>query len=108
MAKDESNEQRDAVGRIMGVVDDVLDSLHDRVIRPLLIAGRFVAYGFILLIVAIVFLIAILLGAFRLLDVYAFHAHVWISYYIIGSVSTLGGMLIWRKRRPVAVREKRD
>jgi len=33
---------------------------------------------------------------------------VWISYYIIGGVSTLGGMLIWRKRRPVAVREKRD
>jgi hypothetical protein len=108
VANDQTAKERDAVGRIMGVLDDVLDTLHDRVIRPLLIAGRFVAYGFILLIVAIVFLTALLLGAFRLLDVYAFHAHVWISYYIIGAVSTLGGMLFWRKRHPVAVREKRD
>jgi hypothetical protein len=95
----------DVVDRLLGAVDHALDVVHDRVLRPILLAGRFVAYGFILLLVSLVLISVVIIGAVRLLNVYLFAGHEWLSYLIIGGLSLVVGLVIWRRRRPVNLRK---
>jgi len=97
-------EPGDLVERLMAMLDSALDTVFDRVVRPLLIVGRFVAFGFVVVLAAIVLFIAALVGMIRLLDVYAFHSHVWITYYALAALFLSAGLLIWRKRRPAPSR----
>ncbi len=95
----------DVVDRLLGAVDHALDVVHDRVLRPILLAGRFVAYGLILLLVSLVLISVVIIGAVRLLNVYLFAGHEWLSYLIIGGLSLVVGLVIWRRRRPVNLRK---
>lgn len=95
----------DVVDRLLGAVDHALDVVHDRVLRPVLLAGRFIAYGFILLLVSLVLISVVIIGAVRLLNVYLFAGHEWLSYLIIGALSLVAGLVIWRRRRPVKLRK---
>jgi hypothetical protein len=95
----------DFIDKALESFDHVLDVFHDRVLRPLLLAGRVVAYGFIILLASLVLVVALIIGLLRLLDVYLFAGHVWISYLIVGAASLVGGLIIWRRRRPVPVRK---
>jgi ABC-type nickel/cobalt efflux system permease component RcnA len=79
--------------------------VHDRVLRPLLIAGRTVAFGFILILMSIVFVSALVIGLVRLFNVYLFAGHEWLTYAIVGLVSLIAGLIIWRRRRPVNLRK---
>lgn len=81
-----------------------MDQLHDRVLRPILLAGRFVAYGLILLLLALVIGSALVIGVVRLSTTYLFDHRVWITYLAISALSITVGLLIWRKRRPVSLR----
>ena len=82
-----------------------MDSLHDRLLRPILLAGRFVAYGFIVLLLSLVVLSAFVIALVRLSTVYLFDHHVWITYLVVSALSTGLGLVIWRKRRPVSLRK---
>ena len=95
----------DVVDRLLGAVDHALDVVHDRVLRPILLAGRFVAYGFILFLVSLVLVSVVIIAAVRLLNVYLFAGHEWLSYLIIGGLSLVAGLIIWRRRRPVNLRK---
>lgn len=96
---------RDLVDRLLAIVDRVLDTIHDRVIRPILLVGRFIAYGLILLLVSFFLVSMIIIGLIRVLNVYVFTGHEWLSYAVIGALFLLIGMLIWRRRRPVSLRK---
>jgi hypothetical protein len=95
----------DLIDKALGQLDHALDVVHDSVLRPLLIAGRAVAYGLIVLIAALVLAIASLIGVTRLLNVYFFAGHEWITYTIVGALFVVVGLVIWRRRRPVPLRK---
>jgi LPXTG-motif cell wall-anchored protein len=104
----EADEQRkpDFVDRVLEAFDHVLDMVHDKVLRPLLIAGRAVAFGLIVLLAALVLVCALVIGVIRLLNVYLFAGHEWITYAIVGAAFLSAGLVIWRRRRPLTLRKE--
>jgi phosphatidylglycerophosphate synthase len=103
----EASEPRgpDLVDRLLAALDHLLDIVHDKVLRPIIMAARALAYGFIIVLVALVFVAALMIGFIRLLNIYAFHGHEWISYAAVGAVSLIFGLVIWRRRRPLKLRK---
>lgn len=95
----------DLVDRLLSGVDHVLDLVHDKVLRPVILAGRAIAFGLIIALAALVFVVVLLIGLVRLLNVYAFSGHEWITYVAIGGLSIIAGWFIWRKRRPLTLRK---
>ena len=99
------NRDSDLVDKALHKFDHVLDLVHDKVIRPILLMGRFVAYGFIVFFASVVLFGALVIGLVRLCNIYLFTGHEWLSYLIIGVLSLVTGMIIWRRRRPVNARK---
>ncbi len=97
--------QPDLVDRLLGFVDHLLDVVHDRVLRPIIVAARVVAYGLIIALAAIILVAALVIGFVRLLNVYAFNGRDWLSYASVGALSVIIGMVIWRRRRPLKLRK---
>jgi LPXTG-motif cell wall-anchored protein len=104
----EADEKRqpDFVDRALQSFDHVLDIVHDKFLRPLLIAGRAAAFGFIVLLAVLVLVCVLVIAVVRLLNVYLFAGHEWLSYTIIGAAFLSTGLLIWRRRRPVNLRKQ--
>lgn len=94
--------------KAVGAVDLVVDTIHDKALRPILLAARAVVFGLLAAVLALVVLVLLSVGLVRLLDVYAFNGRVWISYAVIGGVFCLGGLLAWTKRAPRAAGTSRD
>ena len=78
----------DYVDRGLSWLDHVLDIVHDKVLRPILLAGRIVAFGFIILVAGLIF-----------------SGREWLTYLTLGTISLVAGLVIWRKRRPVTLRK---
>ena len=95
----------DFVDKALFQFDHVLDIVHDKVLRPILLAGRAVAYGLIILFVGFVLVGALLIGLIRLIDVYCFAGREYLSYVSVGAISLIAGLIVWRKRRPVNLRK---
>ena len=96
-----TTKERDLAGTAMSWVDDVVDTLHDRVIRPILLVGRSIAFSFIIVFSVIVIAVAICVALLRILDVYVFPAHQWASWALLGVLSLGLGLFTWRYRRTV-------
>ncbi len=105
MSSGPDQREPDVVDAIFAYFDRFMDALHDRVLRPILLVGRFIAYGFILFVVALVVLSALVIGVVRFSTTYFFDHRVWITYLVVSAISTSVGLLIWRKRRPVPLRK---
>ena len=95
----------DFVDKALFQFDRVLDIVHDRVLRPILLAGRAIAYGMIILLVTFVLVGALLIGLVRFIDIYFFAGREYLSYVSVGAISLVAGLIIWRKRRPVNLRK---
>jgi hypothetical protein len=95
----------DIVDKALFQFDHVLDIVHDKVLRPILLAGRAVAFGLIILLVGFVLIGALLIGLIRLIDVYCFAGREYLSYVSVGAISLIAGLIVWRKRRPVNLRK---
>jgi hypothetical protein len=95
----------DFVDKALFQFDHVLDVVHDKVLRPILLAGRAVAFGMIILLVSFVLIGALLIGLVRFIDIYFFAGREYLSYVSVGAISLLAGLIIWRKRRPVNLRK---
>lgn len=105
MSQGPDQHEPDVVDTIFAHFDRFMDMVHDRVLRPILLAGRFIAYGFILVLLAVVVAGALVIGVVRFSTIYLFAHHVWITYLVISALSTGAGLFIWRKRRPVSLRK---
>jgi hypothetical protein len=95
----------DLVDKALHSFDHVLDLVHDRVLRPVLLAGRAAAFGLIVLLAALVLVSVTIIGVIRLFNVYLFAGREWLSYAVVGVASLLTGLVIWRRRRPVNLRK---
>ena len=105
MNENDKDRKSDFVDKTLRSFDYVLDLIHDRVLRPLLLAGRAVAFGFIIVVMSILVVSALLIGLVRLCNVYFFAGHEWITYAIVGTAALITGLFIWRRRRPVNLRK---
>jgi len=95
----------DLIDRLLGLIDHGLDVVHDKVLRPIIVAARVVAYGLIIAVAAVVLVGALVIGFVRLLNIYAFDGRDWVSYAAVGGASLLAGMFIWRRRRHLKLRK---
>jgi hypothetical protein len=84
--------------RGLDFVDQGLDVLHDRVLRPAILVGRSVVFGVIGFVVGLVVLILVVVALVRVLDVYVFGGRVWASYLLLGTILCLGGFFAWTRR----------
>ena len=95
----------DLVDRALGTLDHALDVVHDKFLRPILLAGRTLAFVFVFLLVGLVLAVVLIVGVIRLFNVYLFANHVWLSYALVGVLSLGAGLVIWRRRRPLPQRK---
>ncbi len=102
MGNTDEEKEPDFVDKGFAALDHALDMVHDKVMRPLFLAGRAVAFGFIIVLLTLVLSVSLLIALIRLFNVYVFSSHQWITYASIGAAFMLLGLLIWRKRRPVS------
>ena len=84
--------------RAIDAVDSVVDVVHDKVVRPALIAGRAVVFGVLIAFVALTVLTLLAIGLVRLLDVYAFGERVWASDALLGVIFCGAGGFLWSLR----------
>lgn len=82
-----------ATTTIVGLVDNV----KYKTTRPATMATRGLVYGIVILALGVPAVIMFLVGLVHLLD-QAIPNDVWIVYAILGSIFTLAGMVLWRKR----------
>jgi len=79
-------------------VEDTVAIVHDRVVRPLLIAGRALVFGLVAASMALVLAALLSIAAIRILDVYAFGHRVWPADALVGAILVAGGAFAWTKR----------
>ncbi len=80
------------------IVDGVVDTVRDRVVRPAMLGARALVFGIIVGVVGLVFGVLASVGLIRLLDVYAFPGRVWASYAVLGAIFSVAGLVAWSKR----------
>ena len=102
----EQPREPDFVDKALHSLDDLLDRVHDKVLRPIFLAGRAIAFGLIIVLAALVLVIALTIGLVRLLNVYLFAGHEWLTYAVIGVLFIAVGLVIWRRRRPLRLRHQ--
>ena len=82
------------------LIDLVIDTIRDKVIRPIILVGRTIVFGLLIAAVLCAVGVVVAVALLRLLDVYAFPNHVWASYAVLGALFTLVGLFAWAKRTP--------
>lgn len=85
--------------RAADMVEAVVAGVHDKVVRPLLLAARAVVFGILVAAMLLVLSVLAAVAVVRLLDVYAFGGRVWASDLLVGGVFTLAGFALWSRRR---------
>lgn len=105
MTTPEPVREPDFVDKSLGLLDNYLDRFHDTVLRPIFLVGRTVAFGFLIMSFGLLALIALLIGSVRLLNIYAFAGREYITYLVLGSLLIAGGLVIWRRRKPLPLRK---
>lgn len=82
-----------AADAVVGLVDTV----RDRTIGPIQTVARAIVYGLVIGTLAVLALVLVVVGFFRLLDNWL---PTWAVYLILGSIFTGVGLLAWSKRNP--------
>ena len=85
--------------RAADLVEAVVTGVHDKVVRPLLLAARAVVFGILVAAMLLVLSVLAAVAVVRILDVYAFGGRVWASDLVVGGVFTVGGLALWSLRR---------
>jgi len=84
--------------KAVDAIDLVVDTIHDKAIRPLVLVGRAVVFGLLIAALGSLVAVALSIALIRLLDVYAFGHRVWASYALVGFVFTVAGLGAWSLR----------
>jgi uncharacterized protein YacL len=84
----------------------LVDTIHDKAVRPAVLATRAIVFGLLIAALATLLLVLGSIAVLRLFDVYVFGHRVWLSYLVLGGALTLAGLGAWTRRtaRPSPVR----
>lgn len=93
-----SSRTEDWSAKAADAVESALDIVHDKVVRPAVLAGRAVVFGLVIAVVATMALVLLTIALVRLLDVYAFGGRVWAADALIGVVACAAGLALWNQR----------
>jgi hypothetical protein len=88
----------DLSAKAADTVDLVVETLHDKAIRPLILAARAVVFGVLVAVLGLVVLVLLAVALVRLLDVYVFDGRVWASDALLGFVFVAAGSFAWSRR----------
>ncbi|MEI8126624.1 MAG: hypothetical protein WCG86_02285 [Actinomycetota bacterium] len=88
----------DIVDRAFSGFDRVINEVHDRVIRPITLVARTLAFSAVIAVLAITATAVLLILVIRLLDVYLFSHHEWLTDLLLGAIFFSSGLLLWRRR----------
>jgi len=75
----------------------VVDAVREKTTGPVLTVARAIVYGLIGLFAVIVALIVVTIALVRFVNVYL-PGDVWAAHLLIGTLFTIAGLLLWRKR----------
>jgi hypothetical protein len=84
--------------RAADLVQLVVDTIHDKAVRPALLATRVLVFGLIVAAVGTVLVVVGSIALLRIFDVYVFGRQVWLSYIVLGGALTLVGLGAWTRR----------
>ena len=84
--------------KVADTIEDVVEAVQDRVVRPLILVARGLVFGIIIATMALVLSVVMAIAVVRLLDVYVFGGRVWASDALLGAILVLGGGFAWTKR----------
>jgi len=83
---------------VADTIEDAVATVHDRVIRPLLIVGRAAVFGIIVSTMLLVIGVVLSVALIRLLTVYVFDGRVWASDMLVGALFCAVGFFAWSRR----------
>ncbi len=84
--------------KVADTIEGVVESVQDKVVRPLILVARGLVFGIIIGTMALVLGVVLCIAVVRLLDVYAFGGRVWASDALLGGVLVIAGAFAWTKR----------
>jgi hypothetical protein len=84
--------------KALDTVDLVVNTLHDKVVRPAVVGARAVVFGVIIAVVGLTISVLLSVGFIRLTTVYLFDHRVWISYLALGAIFCSAGAFAYSKR----------
>lgn len=76
----------------------VVDTVREKTTGPVLTAARGLVFGLLAAFAAFLFVVVLLIALVR--GITELTDRVWLTYVILGVPFTLGGLLMWRKRKP--------
>jgi hypothetical protein len=79
----------------------VVDAVREKTTGPVLTVARAIVYGLVGVFAVMVALVVLVIALIRLIDSYL-PGEVWSAYLLLGSVFTIGGLIVWRQRHVVA------
>ena len=84
--------------RAADLVQLVVDTIHDKAVRPALLATKALVFGLLVATLGTVLVVVGSIAVLRIFDVYVFGRQVWLSYIVLGGVLTLAGLATWTRR----------
>ena len=88
----------DLPDKALGLIDTVVDTINDRVVRPVILVARGIVFGILIATFLVVAAVGTAIMTFRILDVYAFPTAIWASYLVLAGIFSLIGLILWAKR----------
>jgi len=85
--------------RLADTIESTVAAVHDRLVRPLIIAARAAVFGIVVGSMALALSVLLSIALVRLLDTYAFGHRVWASEALVGAVLAGLGIVAWSLRR---------
>jgi hypothetical protein len=89
---------KDLPTRGTDLVDNLVELLRDRTVRPLTLATRAIVFGIIVFAASVVTVVLVSITLIRLLTVYAFDGRVWLSDLVVGVLFVVVGLVAWSRR----------
>ncbi|TML19294.1 MAG: hypothetical protein E6G39_01865 [Actinobacteria bacterium] len=90
---------RDWPAQIADTAVRVIEQIRDKTTRPAITIARGLVFGLMALTVGTVAVFLLLIGSIRLVNGYL-PGKVWTTYLLFGAVFSLGGILLFSRRKP--------
>jgi hypothetical protein len=84
--------------KVADTVQDAVETVQDRVVRPLTLGARGLVFGILIAVMALVVAIVMCIALVRVLTVYVFDGRVWASDALLGAILVLAGVFVWSRR----------
>ena len=91
--------QGDWPSKVADAVEGLVDTLRSRSVRPLAAAARILAFSLIAVAMLLLLAAALAITVVRVLDIYAFTHHQYLSYVATGGIFALAGLFLFTLRK---------